>query len=141
MALLEPTRLKQQEYPIQLLIVRKSSGGTNIHKHNAAGQYIQVEAGSSPWSPQGITKPEINSNWKKNSSGPNCLQAVHMGWNGEGVGGYSWKMPKINTYYYNSFNKNPQALIIGSIMEVRGAKPPWSTARLLLLLLDIRPFF
>ena len=60
---------KQYECPKHVLNVRKSPGSPNIHMHNVSGPHVRVGMGESPWSVQGITKPKINSDRKKNSSG------------------------------------------------------------------------
>ena len=77
---------------------------------NDSGPHIGVGVGLSSWSPQCIMKPNINSDWIKISSRPNCLKAFRMGWNEES---YSLIMLERHTDCYKSLNKNPRALIIG----------------------------
>ena len=61
-------------------IVKKSPGGTNIQKHYVSSPPVGVGVENSPWNPKGITKPKINSDWEKNSSGLTVYR--HFIWSG-----------------------------------------------------------
>ena len=66
-----------QVNPRQVLIVRKSPGGPGIHMHNASSVHVGVEVGGVHMESPGYNKSKINSDCKKISSGPKCLQALH----------------------------------------------------------------
>ena len=62
--------------------IRNSVRSPNIHINNACGPHVGMGRGGGR--PQGITKPNIKSDWKKNSGVPNCLQTLHMEQNEDG---------------------------------------------------------